>query len=282
MEDLGYYNGRIGRLRDMSVPFLDRGHFFGDGVYEVTLARNYIIYALQEHIERLYKSAEALDINIPMSKDELSRLLSELVKMLDSPDQLVYFQVTRGTDMRRHTYIEGMRGNIWVSLTHGLPKDIHQKIGAITAPDTRWNHCNIKCLNLVPNVMYAQKAKNVGAYETILHRNGRVTECSHSNVHIINQRGDLQTHPADELVLDGIAKRHLIRACGELGINVLEKPFSLDEMMNAKEILTSSSTAFCYICERIDGEAVGGKDTNTAELLRDTVIGYFIDATGGI
>ncbi len=281
MEDLGYYNGRIGRLQDMSVPFLDRGHFFGDGVYEVTLARNYIIYALREHIDRLYRSAAAIDINIPLSKDELAQLLSKLVKMLDYPDQLVYFQVTRGTGVRGHAYSDDMRGNLWVSLTHGQPKDIHKKINAITAHDTRWHHCNIKSLNLIPNVMYAQNAKNAEAYETILHRDGMVTECSHSNVHIINQRGHFQTHPTDELILDGIARRHLIRACHELGINVVEEPFTLDEMMSAKEILTSSSTAFCYICDQINGQAVGGKATDIAELLRDTVIKYFIDATGG-
>lgn len=260
MQNLAYYNGKYGTCEEMTVPFNDRVHFFGDGVYEVTYCRNYKLFALDEHLDRFFNSASMLDINIPHTKAEMAEILQDLVKKLDTDEQFVYFQLTRGTQMRQHEYPEDIMGNFWVMLKPGKVKDVHMKVNAITAEDTRFYHCNIKTLNLIPAVMNAQYATKNKVYETILYRRpNRVTECSHSNVHIINQKGAFQTAPTDNLILPGIARAHLIKACRALGVEVDETPFTLEEMMNAKEVIISSSSAFGLECTEIDGKPVGGK-----------------------
>ena len=282
MKDLAFYDGCLSEIDNMTIPFCDRAHFFGDGVYEVAMARNYTIYALDEHIERFYASVDALKINITYSKDELLALICSLVRRLDSDEQSVYWQVTRGygEDAREHTYSEGAQGKLWVMLRPSKIKDIYNPVKAITLPDIRWHHCNIKSINLIPAVMYAQKAKEQGAYEAILYRKGgRVTECSHSNVHIITSNGVFKTAPADNMILAGIARGHLISACRFLGIEVDESPFTIDEMMNADEIILSSTSGMCMVCDSIDGISVGGKNKAVADALRHWVMSDFIEKT---
>ena len=280
MKNLGYYNGNFAPLDQLTVPFNDRVHFFGDGVYEATLAHNYKIYALDEHIDRLYRSAALVDIKIKETKEEMKEILCELVKKLDDPDQFVYWQVTRGTQDRNHTYPEDMVGNLWVVLKPGKIKDVYEPVSAITAPDTRFYHCNIKTLNLLPAVLYAQRAQGEGVYETVLYREGgRVTECSHSNVHIITNDGVFKTAPTDNLILPGIARAHLIKACRKIGVPVDETPFTLEEMKNAAEVLISSSTAPVKQCISIDGLSVGGKSPEILKKLQDWVINDYISVT---
>ncbi len=258
MKELGYYNGRIGELSEMTVPMNDRACWFGDGVYEAGMCRNGRVFALDEHIDRLFRSAGMLEIRVPAAKQELKDLLVELIGKMDTGDLLVYCQVTRGSGPRGHAFPDGP-ANLWVTLR---PKKIRQDadpVSLITDPDTRFFHCNIKTLNLIPSVMANEKAKRAGCYECVLYRpGGRVTECSHSNVHII--RGDtFITAPTDELILPGIARAHLIAACKRLGIPVKEEPFTVDELKTADEIMTSSSTAPCVRACRVDGEEAGMK-----------------------
>jgi len=280
MKNLGYYNGKFAPLDELTVPFNDRVHFFGDGVYEATLARNYKIYALDEHIDRLYRSAAMVDIKIRETKEEMAEILNSLVKKLDDHEQLVYWQVTRGTQERNHTYPEDMVGNLWVVLKPARIKNIYEPVSAITAEDTRFLHCNIKTLNLLPAVMYAQAAERKGVYETILYRNGgRVTECSHSNVHIITNDGVFKTAPTDNLILPGIARAHLIKACRALGIPVDETPFSLEEMMGAAEVLISSSTAPIRFCDMINGTQVGGRAPEIIAKLQKWVMDDYLSFT---
>lgn len=280
MKNLGYYNGKFAPLDELTVPFNDRVHFFGDGVYEATLARNYKIYALDEHIDRLYRSAAMVDIKIRETKEEMAEILNSLVKKLDDPEQLVYWQITRGTQERNHTYPEDMVGNLWVVLKPARIKNIYEPVSAITAEDTRFLHCNIKTLNLLPAVLYAQAAERKGVYETILYRNGgRVTECSHSNVHIITNDGVFKTAPTDNLILPGIARAHLIKACRALGIPVDETPFSLEEMMGAAEVLISSSTAPIRFCDMINGTQVGGRAPEIIAKLQKWVMDDYLSFT---
>lgn len=266
MKNLAYYNGKFGPLDEMTVPFNDRVHFFGDGVYDVTYIRNRKAFALDEHLNRFYKSASLLDIHIPVEKEAFAATIMEMSAKVDSPDQFLYIQATRGTQDRLHTYPEDMQANLWIIIKPATVKDVFTEVKAITAEDTRFFHCNIKTLNLIPAVMYSQMAQRAGVFETILYRTpDRVTECAHANVHIINQNGEFQTAPLDNLILPGIARAHLIKACHALGVPVREEPFTLDELMNAKEVIISSSSAFGLRCVEIDGKPVGGQ---AAELLR--------------
>ncbi len=288
MQNLGYYNGKFGLLDEMVVPFNDRVHFFGDGVYEATPARNHIIFALDEHVDRMFRSAAMVDIHIPCTKEEMKDILTEMVKKVDSGEQFVYWQVTRGTAMRNHTYSDEMQGNLWISLKPAPLKDLGKKIAAVTAEDTRFFHCNVKTLNLLPAVLYAQAAERAGVYETILYRKTaeavadcRVTECSHSNVHIINRDGVFQTAPTDNLILPGIARAHLIKACRALGYEVSETPFTVAELMAAKEVIISSSSAPGLHCTAIDGTPVGGEAPEMVAALQRYVLEEILEATNG-
>lgn len=278
MKNLGYYNGEIGLLEDMKIPMNDRVCWFGDGVYDAGPCRNYNIFACREHIDRFFRSAEALDIQIPMTKDELEALLNELVHKLDTGNLFVYYQVTRGTAERNHCYTPAP-GNLWVLMKPQSPIDYVKPISVITREDTRFLHCNLKTLNLIPSVMASQEAKAQGCQETIFYRpGGRITECAHSNVSILKD-GCFITAPTDNLILPGIARAHLIKACNALGIPVYEKEYFMDELLDADEIIVSSSSNLCLRVEKIDGEPRGFKDEELFSKINSYVVNEFIEAT---
>jgi D-alanine transaminase len=270
MKELGYYNGRIGELSEMTVPMNDRACWFGDGVYEAGMCRNYHIFAIDEHVDRLYRSAGMLEINVPVPKSELKALLDELVHKMDTGDRMVYAQVTRGSGPRAHAFPEGP-ANLWVTLRPKTINTAQAPVGLITDEDTRFFHCNIKTLNLIPSVMANEKARRAGCYECVFVRpGGRVTECSHSNVHIIKD-GVFTTAPTDNLILPGIARAHLIKACGRLRIPVSETPFTADELFKADEIITSSSTAPCVRACSVDGKAAGMRREDLFTALKNAI-----------
>ncbi|MCD7743960.1 MAG: aminotransferase class IV [Lachnospiraceae bacterium] len=278
MKTLGYYNGKYGELDEMSIPMNDRVCWFGDGVYDAGPCRNYHIFALDEHIDRFFNSAGLLKIQMPVTKAELKALLEDLVLKMDSGNLFVYFQVTRGTGLRNHVFTDGP-GNLWVSLTHADIPDGKTPIKLITTEDTRFYHCNIKTLNLIPSVMAAERAKEAGCQESVFYRpGGRVTECAHSNVHII-QDGMLRTAPTDNLILPGIARAHLIRMCKKLGIPVNETAFTLDDLYQAEEVIVTSSSNLCLYANEIDGKPVGGRQPEMLETIRAALMQEFEEAT---
>lgn len=278
MKTLGYYNGKFDEIENMTVPMLDRGCYFGDGVYDATYARNHKIFALEEHVDRFFRSAGLLDIKISQSKEEICHILREMVKKVDSPDQFVYWQATRGTAMRNHVYSEDMRANIWIMLKPGTIQDNFKTVDLRTAEDTRFYHCNVKTLNLIPSVMAATAADRDGLHETVLHRGERVTECSHCNVHIIKD-GVFRTAPTDCLILPGIARAHLIGICKNNNIPVDETAFTVAEMMDADEVILSSVTGLCLAAATVDGKAVGGKAPELLDFLRRATLEEWYEAT---
>lgn len=278
MKNLGYYNGKFGELDEMMIPMNDRVCWFGDGVYDAGPCRNYKIFALDEHVDRFFNSAALLDIKMPVTKQELKDILNEMVKKVDTGDLFVYYQVTRGTGIRNHVFTEGA-GNLWIMLKPATISDGIEPIKLITMEDTRFLHCNIKTLNLIPSVMASEAAKKAGAQETVLYRaGGRVTECAHSNVHIIKD-GKLFTAPTDNLILPGIARAHLIKMCKKLNIAVSETAFTLDDLYNAEEVIVTSSSNLCLHACEIDGKPVGGKQPELLESLRKALIEEFLEAT---
>ena len=278
MKTLGYYNGKYGELEEMSIPMNDRVCWFGDGVYDAGPSRNYKIFALDEHIDRFFNSAGLLDIEMPVTKEELKELLQEMVNKMDTGDLFVYYQVTRGTGVRDHAYTKGP-GNLWIMLKPAEISDGIEPIKLITVEDTRFLHCNIKTLNLIPSCVATERAKKAGCQEAVFYRaGGRVTECAHSNVHIIKD-GKLVTAPTDNLILPGIARAHLIRMCKKLGVPVSETPYTLKELFEAEEVLVTSSSNLCLHACEIDGKPVGGKNPELLEKIRSALLGEFYEAT---
>ena len=135
MKTLGYYNGKYGELEEMSIPMNDRVCWFGDGVYDAGPCRNYKIFAIDEHIDRFFNSAGLLDIEMPVTKQELKELLQEMVQKMDTGDLFVYFQVTRGTGIRNHVFPEG-KANLWIMLKPDTVDAGDEPIKLITTPDT--------------------------------------------------------------------------------------------------------------------------------------------------
>ena len=279
MKNLGYYNGKFGLVEEMTIPMNDRVCYFGDGVYDATYSRNHVIFALDEHIDRFFNSAGLLKIKIPYTKEELKKILKDMVKKVDSGEQFVYWQVTRGTAMRNHAFPdESIPANIWIILKDSSIKDMSQKVKLITLEDTRFLHCNIKTLNLLPSVMAAQKTEEAGCQEAVLHRGDRVTECAHSNVSIIKDR-ILKTAPTDNLILPGIARAHLIKMCKVFDIPVNETAFTLKELMEADEVVVTSSGQFCIVANEIDGKPVGGRAPELIKKLQDSLLNEFLEET---
>ncbi|QCH26413.1 D-amino acid aminotransferase [Clostridium tyrobutyricum] len=279
MKTLGYYNGKYDLIENMTIPMNDRACYFGDGVYDAAFSRNNVIFALDEHIDRFFNSAGLLRIKIPYTKDELKTLLIDMVKKVDAVEQFVYWQVTRGTAMRDHVFPgDDVKANIWITLEPWNIEYKQQKLKLITLEDTRFLYCNIKTLNLLPNVMAAQKAKESNCQETVFHRGDRVTECAHSNVSIIKD-GIFKTAPTDNLILPGIARAHIIKMCKRFGIPVDETPFVLRELMDADEVIVTSSGDFCMTACEIDGKPVGGKAPEIVEKLQNALVDEFLEET---
>lgn len=281
MLEVAYYDGQIGSSKDVKVPFDDRTHFFGDGVYDATIAANGVVYLLEEHLDRFYSSAAQLEINVPMGKKELGDLINDLTGRVDSLTKFVYWQVSRGVAWRNHAYEPDMQGkiSIFVRPCADIAKTLPAPVKAITVPDNRFELCNIKTLNLIPSVVAYQKAKKAGVFEAIFHRQGIVTECAHSNVSILKD-GIFYSHPNDNFILRGIGKTHLIKACYRESVPVIERAFTLDELFDADEVIITSSADMCQAVCEIDGRKVGGKDAETMRKIGMSSLKEYFDITG--
>ena len=278
MKTLGYYNGEIGELEELRVPMLDRACYFGDGVYDAAYTRNHKVYALREHIDRFYNSMSLLGIHLEMHPDDLETLIRDLVKKVDADEQFVYFQASRGTGLRSHAVTAPMNANLWIMLKPCPIRDTYKKANLLTVEDKRFLYCNAKTLNLIPTVLYSTEAENGGYDEAVLHRSGRVTECAHSNISIL-KNGVLYTAPADEYILAGIGRAHLMRKCLSFGIPVKEEPFTVSEMMEADEIIVTSAGSLCIAAGTIDGKPVGGKALELLRRLQDSLMDDYFRAT---
>ena len=269
MKNIAYYNGRTGLIEEMMIPMNDRACYFGDGVYDATCVVNHVPMAFDDHIDRIYRSAKLIDIDIPMTKEDMKAMLMDLVRQVEGDVLFLYWQVTRGVGPRGHAYkTAGPTPSIWAFVRPNAMRDPFGAYRCITMEDTRFFHCNIKTINLLPAVIANQRAEEAGCDETIFHRGERVTECSHSNVHIIKD-GTLITAPCDNLILPGITRAHILKICAKLGIPVQERPFTVAEMMAADEVFFSSSSALTCRIREIDGKPVGMKDEKTFGAIRD-------------
>lgn len=260
MGNLAYYNGEIKPLEKLTIPATDRALFFGDGVYEVVYAINQKPFALDEHMERFFKSCELLNINSSMSKLELKNLILNLIAQQKNTYQKIYWQMSRGSAIRQHDFDPDLKPNLLIIITNEKIKNMRKvKFDLISIEDTRFLHCNIKTLNLLPSVMASQKAKVANADEAVLHRGELVTECAHSNISII-KNGTLQTAPANNLILPGVTRKHLIEICNDLNVPVVEKPFTLQELFDCDEAIVSSSGCLFIEAKSLDGRQIGGKN----------------------
>lgn len=267
MPAIGYYNGTFGDPDRMTVPMNDRAVYFGDGCYEACLAIGTKAFRLDAHIDRFYRSLSALSIPFFSDRDVLRGILDRCLRIANEPCAALYWQVSRATAPRTHAFPEESGPNLLVTVRPKtlLPRERTLKL--ITTEDVRYAMCDVKTLNLIPNVLANQRAKEAGADEAVFVRDGLITEGSHTNVHIL-KKGTLITHPTDNRILAGVTRAVLLEIAKEHGVPVLLRTFKKDEMMQADEVLVTSSTLGVRRAESIDGAAVGGK----AEALYETLL----------
>ena len=278
MKALGYYNGEIAELERLTIPALDRACYFGDGVYDVTYSRNYRVFALNEHLFNLFQSARSVQIHPLISQKELASLLCCLMRKMDAGENRIYIQFSRGTGSRNHAFPEKAASNLLIMIEPATIRDPYKPMICITRPDTRFYHCNVKSLNLLPNVLASEAAARSGADECILHRGEIVTECAHSNLFLL-KNGKMLTHPADEQIYAGTGRAHLAALCGAVGIPVEERPFPLSELKKADEILITSASVLCAPVTTLNGAPVGGKAPETVRALQDELLKRFREET---
>lgn len=264
MKTVAYYNGTIGTIDELTVPVKDRAVYFGDGIYDVAVAEQYHPFTLDDHINRFFCGIKQLKLPFTMTKDEFRALILELLQKMDAPgNAMIYWQASRGTDDRHHTFpAEGINANLLVMIKPFNMANELKHINIITTPETRYSYCNIKTINLVPNVLASQKAAEAGCEEAVFHKDGLVSECSHSNIHIL-KNGMLQTAPLSPAILPGITRMHLLQLAQQNSIPVNETAFTLEQLMDADEVLTTSSTALIRVVDSVNGIPVGGKDLET-------------------
>ena len=201
-----------------------------------------------------------------------------MLSKVDPDEHLVYWQATRGSGQRNHLF-PGGPSNLWIMIRPMQISDPAKRIKLITAPDTRYHICNIKTLNLIPNIMALQQAEEAGCQEAVLYRGEMVTECTRSNVHIL-KNGVFITHPANNLILQGITRNHLLKICERLGIKAEERAFTLAELFDADEVLISSIANFAQAADTIDRKPSGGKAPAILKKLQDELLNEFMEETG--
>ncbi|RRQ48355.1 aminotransferase IV [Maribacter algicola] len=246
--DKVYLNGEILPSEMAQVSVFDRGFIFGDGIYEAMAQINGAFFYEEAHLSRLEEGLAKIGIQYDVSRipKEINRLLQ--ATGLIGKDCFLYIQITRGVAPRQHSFPRDIDPTVFM---YALPKvlpdinTIHAKV--ITSEDFRWSRCDIKMTSLLGNVMLNEEAMQHECFETVLCRNGVVTEASHCNVFFVKDNM-VYTHPANEYILNGITRLVVIQLCGELGLELKEEAIGVDEIYQMDEaFLTGTSTQIASI-----------------------------------
>lgn len=259
MPDIGFVNGRFSPLADATVSVEDRGFQFGDGVYEVIRTYHGKPFHLDAHLARLERSARALDLPMPWSLSQWAAHVQEGVKRAGYSESKVYLQLTRGAAPRDHAFPAEARTTAVMTVREMKPMDpaIQQAgVSVMIMDDWRWGRCDIKSVNLLPNVMARQKAKQAGAFEALFVRDGQVTEGAVSNVMIVKS-GKVLTAPEGEMILSGVTRTLVLELARKEGLSADERFVSREELLGAEEVFLTSTTIEVLPVIRVDGQAVG-------------------------
>ena len=254
-----FLNGELLPLEEAKVPVLDRGFIFGDGVYELVPVYSRVAFRLDEHLARLERSLGEAKIRNPYSRQRWREIIYQLVDAQPFEDQGVYFQVTRGVAKRDHAFPRDIQPTVFMManpLVNPPRAQVEAGGAAVSAQDNRWLRCDIKSISLIGNVLLRQVSAEAGASETILFRDGKLTEASASNVFIV-KRGVIVSPPKSSLILPGITYdvvAELARANG-MPLEFREVPEA--EVRSADEIWVTSSSKEVFAIVSLDGRKVG-------------------------
>lgn len=254
-----FLNGKFMPIEEARIPVLDRGFIFGDGVYEMVPVYSRVPFRLDEHLVRLDRSLAAVRIKNPYTQAEWRDIILQLVAKQPFDDQGIYFQVTRGVAKRDHAFPQGVEPTVFI-MSNPLvspPKELVQKGGtAVSAQDFRWLQCDIKSISLIGNCLLRQVSADVGAVETILFRDGKLTEASASNVFIV-KGGVIASPPKSHLILPGITYDVVLEIAQAAKLPLELRDVSEAEVRSADEVWVTSSSKEVLPIVTLDGKAVG-------------------------
>ena len=254
-----YLNGEYTRVCDAKVSVLDRGFIFGDGIYEVVPVYGRRLFRFDEHMARLERSLTKLRIPNPHSRPDWLMRCRRLIEAQASEDQLIYIQVTRGVALRDHVMPAGIEPTVFMmvsAMKQPSPEQRHQGVACVSARDFRWERGDIKSISLLGNVLARQISADQGAVETIMFRDGFLTEAASCNVWVVRE-GAVLGPPKSEHVLEGIRYELIRELCEQEGLAFNLRPISEGEVTSADELMLSSATKEVLPITTLDGEPVG-------------------------
>ncbi|MYL45885.1 D-amino-acid transaminase [Virgibacillus halodenitrificans] len=266
------FNNQI-TTRERFIDIEDRGYQFGDGIYEVIGVYDGKPLLLEEHLLRLKRSAKEVHLQLPEKIEKIKGNLEKLVQVNELVEGIIYLQISRGTAARWHEFPSPEVSPVMVAYTRAEQRMSNvEDEGAIATltEDIRWLRCDIKTLNLLPNVLAKQKAVEQNAIEAILHRGETVTEASASNVFMVRNE-EVYTHPANNFILNGITRQQVLQLCNKLGIPVNEKPFNIKEMLQAEEVFITATKLDIVPILKVDQHTIasGNPGNITKKILRE-------------
>lgn len=266
MKGYAYYNGQVGQCDDIKIPLSDRIIFFGDGVYDVMIGHGGKLFLPEEHIKRLLSNMEYLHINIPWTKAQLYELIHQLIDLSGYESYMVYISASRDQNERIHSYRSSQATNLLI-LINNFELSNRDGLSLITEEDRRYYFCNIKTVNLLPSVIASTNADLAGCDEAVFHRKNTVTECAHSNIFMVKDER-LITHPKSELILPGITRDLFIDVARKHHITVNERPFTIDELLSADDVLITSTTKLIKSVDFINGIPIKKKCNDIVSALK--------------
>jgi D-alanine transaminase len=269
-----FLNGKFLPIEEARVPVLDRGFIFGDGVYELIPVYSRAPFRMDEHLARLDKSLAAVRIRNPYAREKWREIILQLVAKQPWDDQGVYLQVTRGVAKRDHAFPAGVEPTVFVMcnpLVNPPRELVDRGAAAVSAVDYRWHRCDIKSISLIGNVLLRQVSADAGAVETILFRDGKLTEASASNVFVAKD-GLLLSPPKSNLILPGITYDVVAEIAQATRIPLEFRDVTEAEVHAADEIWLTSSSKEILAVVTLDGKPVG--DGKPGPLFRKAWQGY--------
>jgi D-alanine transaminase len=254
-----YLNGAFLPLADAKISVLDRGFIYGDGVYEVVPVYGRRPFRMPQHLKRLQYSLDGIRLANPHSAAQWDALISQLIERQPFADQAVYLQVTRGVAKRDHAFPKDVTPTVFMMsnpLVVPTREQVERGVAVVTAQDNRWLRCDLKTTSLLGNVLMRQFAVDRDAIETVMFRDGHLTEASASNVLIVRD-GVVIAPPKDNLILPGITYDATLEIARDAGVRLEVRPVPHAEAMHADEMWLSSSTKEVLAVTTIDGRPYG-------------------------
>jgi len=259
-DQIVYLNGKFVPISQAHVSVLDRGFIYGDGVYELVPVYAREPFRLPHHLARLQRSLDGIGLANPHTNAQWEAIIRDLVARQPFDDQGVYFQVTRGVAKRDHSFPKGVAPTVFM-MSNPLPlpsrEQIENGVAVVTADDNRWHRCDLKTISLLGNVLMRQLATDRGAIETVMFRDGFLTEASASNVLIVKD-GTIVVPPKDNHILPGITYDATMEFAADAGVRLVVRPVPKAEALAADEMWLSSSTKEVIAITTVDGKPFAG------------------------